>query len=81
LHTITLIPSTDTIFFTENTLICQDSFVLFDGQIIENSGTYVAVDSSSPCIRVDTLNLTVLPETLTQDTLAICGTESVEIFG
>lgn len=60
--------------------ICAGSNFPFDGQSFENAGTFVA-SMSLTCTAPDTLDLTILQPTFSQDTIRICAGDSALVFG
>lgn len=78
---LTLMEATDTIFTAQSAVICPDSSLTFYGAVLSSPGVYTNVDTSSSCVQVETLSLSVLTEQQTMESLSICADETADIFG
>lgn len=81
LATITLVESTDTLFTISSSSICAGYTYTFYGQPLDSSGVYEWADTTSSCVKIETLTLTVLDTFATAVMLTTCANEPIDIFG
>jgi gliding motility-associated-like protein len=78
---LTLVESTDTIFTVSASAICAGETYQFYGQALDAGGVYEWADTSSSCVKLETLTLTVLDTFSTAVMLTTCANEPIDIFG
>ncbi|MFZ2898492.1 MAG: M43 family zinc metalloprotease [Saprospiraceae bacterium] len=78
---LTLVESTDTIFTVSASAICAGETYTFYGQTLDVSGVYEWADTSSSCVKLETLTLTVQDTFATAVMLTTCANEPIDIFG
>ncbi|MTB53558.1 M43 family zinc metalloprotease [Lewinella sp. W8] len=64
-----------------NTTLCPGDSLDFGGQIIRSAGQFYATNLTGSCDVTDTLDVTLLRDTLTTELLQICQGDSVMVFG
>jgi gliding motility-associated-like protein len=78
---LTLVESTDTIVTVSASAICAGETYDFYGQSLDAGGVYEWADTSSSCVKLETLTLTVLDTFATFQDIATCANEPADIFG
>lgn len=80
-HTITLLAAMDTLVLTEEAAICQGENYAFFGASLTEAGQYLHYDTSSSCVIITDLALTLLDTFRTEEARTICAGEATDIFG